>query len=185
MSLEHTGFSMNRNYSKLRALLLLLLFAIVGCSSMSVTPELAPLNKAPVLIKGPIQYDGNRLYLPRTIAEGDLSEYGLRFRYITSETQDRSSWDVIALLNPLSVLGFPTGRRNSTVTGTLEMLKGAEVVKSYTATCLQEAHRGIYYGESFSDLRRTGLVAVRDNIEAQMFQDRELLEKATSKVLQQ
>ena len=118
MSLEHTGFSMNRNYSKLRALLLLLLFAIVGCSSMSVTPELAPLNKAPVLINGPIQYDGNRLYLPRTIAEGDLSEYGLRFRYITSETQDRSSWDVIALLNPLSVLGFPTGRRNSTVTGT-------------------------------------------------------------------
>ena len=91
----------------------------------------------------------------------------------------------LALLNPLSVLGIPTGRRNSTVTGTLEILQGTVVVKSYTATCLQEAHRGIYYGESFSDLRRTGLVAVRDNIEAQMSQDRELLEKAASQVRRQ
>ena len=176
---------MNRIYSKVRALSLLLLFVVVGCSSMSVTPELATLDKAPVMFKGSIQYDGNRLYLPRTISEGDPSEYGLRFRYTTSETQDRSSWDVIALLNPLSLLGFPTGRRNSTVTGNLEILKDSEVVKTYTATCLQEAHRGIYYGESFSDLRRTGLGAVRDNIEAQMSQDRELLEKATGKAFRQ
>ena len=176
---------MNRIYGKACALLLLLLLVIVGCSTMSVTPELATLDTAPVLIKGPVQYDGNRLYLPRTISEGDPSEYGLRFRYTTSETQDRSSWDVIALLNPLSLLGFPTGRRNSTVTGNLEILKDSEVVKTYTATCLQEAHRGIYYGESFSDLRRTGLGAVRDNIEAQMSQDRELLEKATGKAFRQ
>ena len=176
---------MNRIYGKVRALSLLLLLVVVGCSTISVTPELPTLDKAPVLIKGPIQYDGNRLYLPRTISEGDPSEYGLRFRYTTSETQDRSSWDVIALLNPFSVLGFPTGRRNSTVTGNLEILKDTEVVKSYTATCLQEAYRGIYYGESFSGLRRTGLVAVRDNIEAQMFRDRELLEKATGKALPQ
>ena len=176
---------MNKIYSKARAVSLLLLFVVVGCSNMSVTPEFATLDKAPVLFKGSIQYDGNRLYLPRTISEGDPSEYGLRFRYTTSETQDRSSWDVIALLNPLSLLGFPTGRRNSTVTGNLEILKDSEVVKTYTATCLQEAHRGIYYGESFSDLRRTGLGAVRDNIEAQMSQDRELLEKATGKAFRQ
>ena len=176
---------MNRITGKVCALSLLLLLVVVGCSTMSVTPQLATLDKAPVLIKGPIEYDGNRLYLPRTISEGNPSEYGLRFRYTTSETQDRSSWDVIALLNPFSVLGFPTGRRNSTVTGNLEILKDTEVVKSYTATCLQEAYRGIYYGESFSGLRRTGLVAVRDNIETQMSRDRELLEKTASKALPQ
>ena len=176
---------MNRIYGKACALSLLLLLVVVGCSTMSVTPELAPLDKAPVLIKGPIEYDGNRLYLPRTISEGNPSEHGLRFRYTTSEIQDRSSWDIIALLNPFSVLGFPTGRRNSTVTGHLEILKDTEVVKSYTATCLQESYRGIYYGESFSGLRRTGLVAVRDNIETQMSRDRELLEKAASKALPQ
>src|SRR5215813_5895698 len=143
---------MNRIYRKACALSLLLISVVVGCSSMSVTPELATLDKAPVLIKGRIEYDGNRLYLPRTISEADPSEYGLRFRYTTSETQDRSSWDVIGLLNPFSVLGFPTGRRNSTVTGSLEILKDAELVKSYQATCLQEAYRGIYYGGSFSDL---------------------------------
>jgi hypothetical protein len=176
---------MNWISGRARALSLLLLFVVVGCSTMSVTPDLATGEKAPVLIKGQIQYDGNRLYLPRTISEGDPSEYGLRFRYTTSETQDRSSWDIIALFNPFSVLGFPTGRRNSTVTGNLEILRDTDVVKSYKASCLQEAYRGIYYGESFSDLRRSGLVAVRDNIEAQMSQDRELLEKAASKALRQ
>lgn len=176
---------MNRIYGKAGALPLLLLFVVAGCSSMSVTPELATLDKAPALMKGPILYEGNRLYLPRTISEGDPSEYGLRFRYTTSETQDRSSWDVIALFNPFSVLGFPTGRRNSTVTGNLEILKDTEVMKSYTATCLQEAYRGIYYGESFSGLRRTGLLAVRDNIETQMSRDREFFEKPTSKALLQ
>ncbi len=176
---------MNRIYGIACLLSLLFMFVVVGCSTRTVTPELTTLDKTPVLIKGQIEYDGNRLYLPRTISEGDPSEYGLRFRYATSETQDRSSWDVIALFNPLSILGFPTGRRNSTVTGNLEILKDTEIVKSYQATCLQEAYRGIYYGGSFSDLRRTGLVAVRDSIEAQMSRDRELLEKATSKVLRQ
>ena len=86
---------MNRISGNARAVVLLLVVVVVGCSSMSVTPELASVNNAPVLIRGPIQYDGNRLYLPRTIAEGALSEDGLKFRYITSETQDRSSWDVL------------------------------------------------------------------------------------------
>jgi hypothetical protein len=176
---------MSRKYRRARATSLLLLLVCVGCSSISVTPELAALDHAAVLIKGPIQYDGNRTYLPRTISEGAPSEYGLSFRYTTSETQDRSSWDIIAIFNPLTILGFPTGRRSSTVTGNLEILKETEVVKSYAASCLQEAHRGIYYGESFSELRRKGLGAVRDNIEAQMSRDREFLEKATSYVFLQ
>ena len=176
---------MNRIYGIACPLSLLFMFVVVGCSTMTVLPELTTLDNTPVLIKGQIEYDGNRLYLPRTISEGNPAEFGLRFRYTTSETQDRSSWDIIALFNPLSVLGFPTGRRNSTVMGNLEILKGTEVVKSYTATCLQEAYRGIYYGGSFSDLRRTGLVAVRGSIEAQMSQDQEFLERATSKAFLQ
>ena len=178
----------NRMDKSSRACITIMLFLVAfsGCSSLHVTPELPNSEKATVLIKGPIQYDGNNKgYLPRTISEGALSEYGLSFRYTTSETQDSSSWDVLALFNPLTILGFPTGRRTSTVTGKLEILKETEVVRSYTATCLQEAERGIYYGGSFSDLRRKGLVAVRDNIEAQMSRDRELLEKATSKAFLQ
>jgi len=165
------------------ALLMLSLFT--GCSTMTITPQLDTVDKPVVLITGPLQYDGNRLYLPRTISEGDPSEYGLRFRYSTTETQGRSSWDIIALFNPLTILGFPTGRRDSTVGGNLEILKDLEVVKSYTASCQQEAHRGSYYGQSFSELRRTGLVAVRDNIEAQMSRDKYFLEKAASKAFLQ
>lgn len=150
---------------------------------MTISPEQAILDKATLIITGPIQYEGNSVYLPRTISVGAPSEYGLSFRYTTTETQDRSSWDVLALFNPLTIMGFPTGKRVSTVIGKLEVLKEIEVVRSYAATCLQEAERGIYYGESFSELRRKGLAAVRDNIEAQMSHDREFIEKVGSRAL--
>jgi hypothetical protein len=171
----------SRGYPKALASSLLFILVCVGCSSMTISPEQAVLDKTAVIITGPIQFEGNSAYLPRTISEGAPSEYGLNFRYTTTETQDRDSWDVLAFFNPLTIVGFPTGKRVSTVIGKLEVLKEIEVVRSYTATCLQEAHRGIYYGASFSELRRRGLAAVRDNIEAQMSRDREFIEKVTSK----
>jgi len=171
----------SRGYPKALASSLLFLLVCVGCSSMTISPEQAVLDKTAVIITGPIQFEGKGAYLPRTISEGAPSEYGLNFRYTTTETQDRDSWDVLAFFNPLTIVGFPTGKRVSTVIGKLEVLKEIEVVRSYTATCLQEAYRGIYYGASFSELRRRGLAAVRDNIEAQMSRDREFIEKVTSK----
>jgi len=166
-------------------ILMLFLFACAGCSTVSVTPNLSILNKVSVLIKGPIQYVGKSEYLPRTISEGSISEYGLTFRFTTTEAQERSGWDVLALFNPLTLFGFPTGDLTSTVTGRLEILKETAIIKSYTATCVQKASKGIYYGENFSRLRRKGLLAVRDNIETQMSQDREFLEKAESKTFLQ
>ena len=176
---------MTNKHFESRARSILFLFACVGCSTVTVTPDLPALNKVSVLIKGHIQYDGKSEYLPRTISEGSISEYGLTFRYTTTEGQERSGWDVLALFNPLTIVGFPTGQLTSTVAGTLEILKETTIIKSYTATCVQEASKGIYYGETFSQLRRKGLIAVRDNIETQMSRDREFLEKAGSKAFLQ
>jgi len=176
---------MSRIYGKARASSFLFLFVCIGCSTMNVTPELATLDKAEVLVKGPIQYDGKSEYLPRTISEGSISEYGLTFRYATTETQERSGWDIVALFNPLTILGTPTGSLTSTVTGKLEVSKGAELVKSYIARCTQTASKGIYYGETFSELRRKGLLAVKENIETQMSRDQEFLAKVGSKAFLQ
>lgn|SRR5262249_3334542 len=168
-----------------RTTLVVFLVTSIGCSTMSMSPILSVTETPIVLIKSPIQYDGNRGYLPRTVSEDAVSENGLTVRYATTETQDRNSWDVLALFNPLTIFGFPTGRRTSTVTGNLEILKGSDVLKSYWASCRQEAQRGIYYGESFSELRRSGLTAVRDNIETQMVPDREFIQKAAVKAVLQ
>ncbi|HKC93917.1 MAG TPA: hypothetical protein VKB81_07850 [Nitrospira sp.] len=155
-----------------------LFFVCVGCTTITVTPEVSVFEKVGVLMTGQIQYDGKREYLPRSISEAPMSEHGLTFRYSTTEAQNRSGWDIIALFNPLTILGSPTGSLTSTLSAKLDIIKETEVIKSYTATCIQTATKGIYYGESFSELRRKGLLVVRDNIETQMFQDREYLTKA-------
>src|SRR2546427_11699146 len=110
---------MSRKYGNTYAKSILLAFVCAGCSTMSITPDLAVPGKVAVFIKGPIQYDGKSEYLPRTISEGSAPEHGLTFRYAIAETQDRSGWDVIALFNPLTILGFPTGDLTSTVIGRL------------------------------------------------------------------
>lgn len=53
--------------------LVLFLLACAGCSTMSVTPELPVTEKTIVLIKEPIQYDGNKGCLPRTVTEGQVA----------------------------------------------------------------------------------------------------------------
>ena len=144
-----------------------------GCTSVRVTPELPALTNPIPLVQGRIEYRGNLNYLPRTVAQTPpTSEPALTLRYETTETQQPSGWDVIALFNPLSIIGFPTGNRASTVMATLEILQNGNLLQSYTATSQQEAIRGIYYGSSFSELRREGLLAVRNSIEAQMARNR-------------
>ena len=156
------------------------LITFAGCATRVRTiPELPELQNVTVLLGGPITFDGKREDLPRTITEAPISENELRIRYSHNEIQQRNdSLELLALFNPLSLVGFPTGGTQSTVTGKLDILKGTEVLKAYTATCILEVTRTIFSdGESFSELRRKGLVAVRDNIEAQMFQDKEFLAK--------
>lgn len=159
------------------------LITFAGCATRVHTlPEFPELQNVLVLLGGPITFDGKREYLPRTITDAPTSENGLSFRYSYHEIQQRNdSLDVLALFNPLTLIGFPTGGTQSTVTGKLEILKGMEALKTYTATCVLEVTRTIFTdGESFSELRRKGLVAVRDNIEAQMVQDKEFLAKLSA-----
>lgn len=159
------------------------LITFPGCATRVHTlPEFPELQHVIVLLGGPITFDGKREYLPRTITDAPISENGLSIRYSYHETQHRNdSLEVLALFNPLTLIGFPTGGTQSTVTGKLDILKGTEALKTYTATCVLEVTRTIFTdGESFSELRRKGLVAVRDNIEAQMFQDKEFLAKLSA-----
>src|SRR5437867_3239877 len=95
----------------------LIIFA--GCATRVHTiPELPELQNVFVLLGGPITFDGKREYLPRTISEAPISENELSFRYSHNEIQQRNdSLELLALFNPLTLVGFPTGGTQSTVTG--------------------------------------------------------------------
>ena len=149
-----------------------------GCAAkMVTTPEIQASPNADVRLQGKILYDGNREYLPRMLADASIDPIELGFRYSYDVKYGRDSVPrVLPLFNPLTIVGFPIGEDTLAVEAHLAILKGEEVIKTYTAACLLESTRNIFWpGETYSELRRKGLMAVRDNIENQMLRDREFL----------
>lgn len=164
------------SYSYLGAMLSLIV--LVGCgTTMVVTPDLKPTASVNVRVKGRIIYDGNREYLPRTVVDSPAGESGLAFQYTYNVIHGKDNVpQFLPLFNPLTIVGFPIGEDTILIMGRLEISKKNQAVKTYAATSALDKTRNIFWqGETFSELRRKGLIAVRDNIETQMNQDRELL----------
>ena len=164
---------------KREPVIVLIALICLSCTSQFVTPELDLPPNIVVVLTAPISFDGNKEYLPRTISEDVLPSSNLSVRYSYSEFHERDdSKEVLALFNPLTLIGFPTGGITNTITAWLNIIKGTEVIKSYNAVCKLKVTRTIFTdGDSFSELRRKGLIAVRNNIEAQMDKDQEFLRR--------
>lgn len=153
-------------------------FVLAGCATKMVTiPDVKQSADRDFQIKGKIVYEGNREYLPKTITADSGSDFDnvITFEYSYTVTYGRDNIpQVLPLFNPLTIVGFPIGENTLVVVGKLDVLNGKEVIKSYTSTCALEKTRSIFSeGDTFSEIRRKGLLSVRDNIEAQMCQDRD------------
>jgi hypothetical protein len=148
-----------------------------GKQKMLISPDVPKLTDGGFRIKGRISYEGNKDYLPRTMVDEASSESPLTFQYIHATSYGlRDVPALVALLNPLTLVGSPLGDNTVTSAGKLSVIKENEAVKSYSAICSMEITRNLYSGDlTFSEMRRTSLIAVRDNIESQLYQDREFL----------
>jgi hypothetical protein len=145
-----------------------------------ITPDLPIVHTDDFSLVGKIDYEGNAEYLPRTVSaeSGPGATLTLRYRYEVTYGRD-AVHQALIFFNPLTIIGFPIGTDTVVVTAKLAVLKGNFQVKEYTAVCILDKHRTIFWeGETLSELRRRGLLAVRDNIETQMYGDRDLLLKA-------
>ncbi len=163
---------------------LLLAIAAAGCGTkMVITPQVAGRDVGGFKVGGTVVYDGNPEYLPRTVAPAAAGESGLSFRYAYQCVYGRDNvHQALPLFNPLTAIGFPIGADTLVVAGKLDVHEGDVLVKSYTATCAFDKTRNIFHeGATFSELRKQGLIAVRDNIEIQMFEDREFLSSRTGR----
>ncbi|MEW6571699.1 MAG: hypothetical protein AB1390_11115 [Nitrospirota bacterium] len=152
---------------------------LLGCTAMEVTPKVSQIDNMEFRLKGKIVYEGNKEYLPRILIDESVpdSDYAFRYTY-NADYGGRDTPDVVAFINPFNVVGFPTGKNTLIITGRLDILKGEEILKSYIATCALKKTRSLLVeGETLSEMRKKGLIAVRDNIEVQVCQDRELLHK--------
>jgi len=152
-----------------------------GCTpsppNMVTTPDIAVIPTGDFSLGGEIDYDGNKEYLPRTVTADASLGHPLILRYRYEVTYGRDSVpSAIPALNPLTIVGFPIGADTVVVTGKLEILKGGSVVKTYSAVCMLDKTRTAFSeGETLSEIRRRGLLAVRDSIEAQMYADQDML----------
>ena len=155
-------------------------FFLTGCATrMATIPDINQTTERDFQLKGKIVYDGNREYLPKTITDDSASDNVLIFQYSYTVTYGRDNVpQMLPLFNPLTIVGFPIGENTLVVVGKLDVLNGKEVIKSYTSTCALEKTRSIFSeGETFSEIRRKGLLSVRDNIEAQLCRDRDFFSK--------
>jgi hypothetical protein len=149
-------------------------------SNVIVTPDLAMVQSDNFSIRGKIDYEGNAEYLPRTVSADSHPEAALLLRYRYEVTYGRDAvHQALPLFNPLTIVGFPIGSDTVVVSAQLEILRESSLIKTYTAACMLSKNRTIFWeGESLSELRKRGLLAVRENIETQMYGDRDLLLKA-------
>jgi len=160
----------------LPGVMLLLLINALGCgTTMAITPQVAIRDVKGYQVMGKILYDGNPDYLPRTVANGNPGESPLSFQfsYQCAYGSDNTS-QLLPLFNPLSIVGFPIGANTLVITGKLDVFKDDALIKSYTSTCLMDKTRNLFYeGETYSELRKRGLIEARNNIESQMYEDKD------------
>jgi hypothetical protein len=157
---------------------------LFGCAAdmvvIPVAPAAPPSGVSP--LEGRIVYDGNRDYLPRMLADGtDGARLVFRYGYAVQYGSERTHI-AGAMFIPMPILAVPgvMGQNALRVAGHLEVLDGEEVIRVYSASAELKAKASLFYeGETFTDMRRRGLLAVRDSIDAQLVQDRETLIRAS------
>lgn len=134
---------------------------LVACSAdIKVFPEISQFpENLEVLARGKIVCDGDKKYLPRTVGEGRGGDDSLIIQYEYEELE-----------------AAPRHQKASGVVGRLELRSGGKVLKTYTAAAMLKVFDE-FSSETLSDMRRRGLFAVRDNIEAQMWGDRDVLKR--------
>lgn len=167
-----------------RTLVLLCGVALLGAACAKTTMVLTPAVERPTVgdfqLGGKLEYEGNRDYIPRTIADApSASLLTLRFGYAVKTESDRTSIYGAVFIPPV-VMAIPgvLGGDELGVVAVLEVLRGGSVLKTYSATAVVKKKPTIFHeGETFTEMRRRGLLAVRDAIESQMLHDREALER--------
>ena len=150
-----------------------------GCATtVSITPMLSARDTGACEIRAQVRYDGKPEYLPTALAVDQTASERMVFRY-TYEAQYglKEIPPGIMLVNPLTLFGFPTGTDNVVVTGYLNLIRDQTTLRSYAAAAAMKRSGTVFSeGESFTEMRRRGLLLVRENISRQLCGDQAAIE---------
>ena len=150
------------------------LVVLAGCAtSVKVVPEMAAGARSDCKVVGHISYDGNPQYLPTVLVEKASSPAGAVLRYTHEAGYGLNQAPAeVQLVNPLHLVGLPTGKESVCIVGRLEVIRDGSVVRSFAAVAVMERSNSMFTeGETFTEMRRRGLLLVRDNISEQICAD--------------
>jgi hypothetical protein len=157
-----------------------LLVCITGCqTSVMMTPDLGRGANGTCTIRAPVSYEGNSDYLPQALAPEAVAARTtvLRYTYNTQYDAKQQGITLLQVVNPLMIVGFPTGSNGETVTGLLEVVRRGQTLRSYGAASAMKRSSTVFSeGETLTAMRRKGLLLVRDNISAQVCRDQQTLQ---------
>jgi hypothetical protein len=150
---------------------------LVGCAATaSVTPTLSEKAVA-CQIRAAVWFDGKPEYLPAVLIADASAHPAAGFRYSYEARYGLNEYNAfLVLVNPLSLVGFPTGKDNVVVTGRVDLVRDKTILRTYAAAAsLKDTPTIFGEGDTFTDMRRRGLMLVRDNLSAQLCEDQSIL----------
>lgn len=156
------------------ALVCVLTASCAGTKVSEPVPDAIDL-KGVMQLPGSVNYTGNPLYLPRMLdPKGTSTADGIVFRYTHNVTYDVPVENAAQLFNPFLILGVPKSGDTIVVRGTLELLKKSEVIKRYDKTLVLSKSKNVYSdGDTLTEMRKQGLIQVRDHIDSALIADQE------------
>jgi hypothetical protein len=86
------------------------------------------------------------------------------------------------IFNPFLIVGVPKSADTVVVRGTLELIRQSEVVKRYEKKLTLSKNKNVYNdGDTLTEIRKQGLLQVRDHIDRELLADQEQIRNGTIK----
>ncbi len=156
---------------------------LAGCASISTSPRVTGGATGTTAVQGALDFDGNRDFLPAPLLALPPAEPGSTrvFRYRYDVHYDDTDLSALALFNPLTILGCPTGSVSVVTDATLEVTSSGDTVRRYAARTVASRLRTIYSGDPLSELRSRALRASAQSIAEQLAADGDVTASAQTR----
>jgi hypothetical protein len=162
----------------------ILSLCLASCASTHVSGPPSAGAAAPLpseRLQASVEYSGNPDYLPRMLQGNGAGEARtpVFFRYAYDVSYDVPTESGLNVFNPLLIVGVPKSTDVVVVKGVLEVLKPGTVLKRYEHRLVLDKSKTLFSeGETLSEIRRKGLLLVRDHIDEQLVADDSFLRAA-------
>lgn len=166
--------------NRILVLIAALSLGIQGCSSTQVygASEKAVQPSIQNRLLGRIEYSGNAEYLPRMLAADSDSGSKAVYRYSYTVSYEAPGEHPLTVFNPLLIVGMPKGTDAVVVAGVLEIVKDGTLLKRYEKSVVLKKDKTVFSeGETLTEMRKKGLLLVRDQIDLQLVEDQQILAK--------